>query len=62
MISLVKADGEDESNSCCFFGKSTDDKTSIIQDDLQNGSLFYEMDTANLYLYDKEDGIWILQE
>lgn len=62
MISLIKADGQDEDNCCCFFGKSTDDKRSIIQEDLQNGSLFYEMDTSNLYIYDKEEDIWIIQE
>ena len=62
MISLVQADGEDEANLCCFFGKSTDDKSKIPHKDLQNGSIFYEMDTSSLWIYDKDENIWIIQE
>lgn len=61
MISLVKADGEDSDNVCCFFGKSTDDKRTITQEHLQNGSLFYEIDTASLYIYDAEEDTWVIQ-
>ena len=61
MISLVKADGEDSDNVCCFFFFFTDDKRTITQEHLQNGSIFYEIDTAILYVYDADDDTWIIQ-
>ena len=61
MISLVKADGQIADNVCVFFGKSTDNKDVKINDNLQNGSIFYTMDTQEVYVYDKDTMAWIKQ-
>lgn len=39
-----------------YSGLSTDEKPS--GEDIQNGAVFLEMDTATLYLYDKENELW----
>jgi hypothetical protein len=61
MISLVKADGQIADNVCVFFGKSTDNKDAKIDDSLQNGSIYYTIDTQEVYVYDKDTMAWIKQ-
>lgn len=61
MISLVKADGQIADNVCVFFGKSTDNKDAKIDDSLQNGSIYYTIDTHKIYIYDKDTVAWIEQ-
>lgn len=61
MISLVKADGQIADNVCVFFGKSTDNKDLKIDDTLPNCSIFYEIDTQNVYVYDKDTMKWLKQ-
>ena len=38
-------------------GLSTDPKPT----DWDNGSIYYEMDTGKVFMYDEEHGIWIEQ-
>ncbi len=61
MISLVKVDGQIADNVCVFFGKSTDNKDSKIDDKLPNGSIFYSIDTQDIYIYDKDSQSWLKQ-
>ena len=39
-----------------FRGLSTDDKSAIQKP--QNGSVFFEMDTGKVFLYDATNNIW----
>ena len=61
MISLVKADGQIADNVCVFFGKSTDNKDSKIDNNLPNCSIYYTIDTQDIYIYDKDTSSWIKQ-
>ena len=61
MISRVKSDGQIADNVCVYFGKSTDDKTALIQDGLPNGSIFYEINTQDIYIFDEDGQTWIKQ-
>lgn len=40
-----------------LYGLSTDEKPV----DVGNASIFYEMDTHKIFMFDKENGIWIEQ-
>ena len=40
-----------------YFGKSTDEKPT--GDAVGNGSIFMEMDTSTIYLYDAEAAQWV---
>lgn len=42
---------------CELFGLSTDTKPTNVK----NASIFYEMDTKSLFLYDEENGAWLRQ-
>lgn len=66
MVSLI---GQDAFNkTVTLFGLSTDTKPTTIMDfkgaelTIKNGSVFYEIDTAGLYLFDEENKIWVEQE
>lgn len=61
MISLIKADGQVADNVCVFFGKSTDNKDAKIDSNLPNCSIYYAIDTQDVYIYDKDGGTWIKQ-
>ena len=41
-----------------YYGLSTDTKPPV---NVPNGSTFYEMDTKSVFLFDAENGIWIVQ-
>lgn len=44
-------------------GLSTDDKPKSFNDGLvENGSVFIEMDTQDVYMYDGENEEWIIPE
>jgi hypothetical protein len=40
-----------------MYGLSTDEKPT----DVANASTFYEMDTATLYMFDAQNGVWLAQ-
>lgn len=45
-----------------FVGLSTDDKNEILKaanNKLANGTIFFEMDTQDLYMWDKENQVWV---
>jgi len=42
-----------------YFGLSTDEKP--ITNNIKNASIFYEMDTGNMFMYDKQNKIWKAQ-
>lgn len=46
-----------------FYGLSTDEKPIEHFEGVKivNGSLFYEIDTKNIYMFDEENKIWICQ-
>ena len=48
-----------DGNITVIYGKSSDVKP--IDSSIENGSVFYEMDTGNVYMFDIEDHNWILQ-
>ena len=41
-----------------YYGKSTDTKPI---DGVENADVFYEMDTRQVFMFDKEDDVWIQQ-
>ena len=62
---IVKIHGDD---FCCvdgkktcrraeYYGLSTDTKPL----DVNNASIFYEMDTKKIYLFDEQNGVWLEQ-
>lgn len=59
MISINKIGGQTQTQSAEIYGLSTDIKP--IDNNIPNGSIFYEMDTSKLYLFDKQNKVWILQ-
>ena len=56
MITIVKHYGG-SGNRVDMHGKSTDEKPF----DVSNASLFYEMDTKKIYMFDEETKTWIEQ-
>lgn len=46
-----------------FVGKSSDSKPTETADGfpITNGSVFYEMDTKKIYMYDADTNAWIEQ-
>lgn len=46
-----------------FFGLSTDDKPCVLENECKvtNGSVFIEIDTKKIYIFDEENQIWIEQ-
>lgn len=43
-----------------FFGLSTDEKPVDVYDGMKitNASVFYEMDTKKIFMYDEENKVW----
>lgn len=41
-----------------YYGKSTDEKPT---DNIPNASVFYEMDTKKLWMFDEENSVWLEQ-
>lgn len=42
-----------------YYGLSTDTKPTFPK--IPNGSIFFEMDTGDIYMWDIENGVWIAQ-
>lgn len=42
---------------CDLYGLSTDEKPL----DVGNAATFYEMDTATVYMFDEQNGVWLAQ-
>lgn len=47
-----------------FFGLAADTKPTGNWNvaKIENGSKFYEMDSGNVYMFDEENQVWLLQE
>jgi len=56
MISNIEA-GAFICRVCDMYGLSTDTKPTNVG----NASTFYEMDTATLYMFDEQNGVWLAQ-
>lgn len=60
---LLEGDSKERLNSVCFElrGLSTDDKPvgNINGTKIANGSVFIEIDTQEIYLYDESSSSWI---
>lgn len=57
MVSINKIGGANGTAETEFRGKSTD--TKPIDDTIPNNSSFFEIDTFNVYFYDKTTKTWI---
>lgn len=61
---ITKEIGQWELN---YRGLSTDEKPLVhltaagTEEKIPNGSIFYEMDTGDLYMWDAENSTWLLQ-
>ena len=58
MIIVNKVGGQQITREAELRGLSTDPKPVI---DVPNGSVFYEMDTVEVYMFDKENQKWLKQ-
>jgi len=60
IYNVKKSDIEGEGKFLCEFrGLSTDDKPTNLDDgEIENGSVFIEIDTGNIYMYDLENEEW----
>lgn len=62
MITLERASWQTKIRNAEFHGLSTDEKPIKYNDNLiDNGSIFYEIDTGKKYLFDKENKEWLEQ-
>ena len=44
--------------STTLFGLSTDSKPTV---GIANGTIFYEMDSGSVYMFNEASGTWVLQ-
>ena len=64
---MVTSSGGGGSSPITFFGLSTDSKPECIetvkgiQHSIPNASMFYEMDTKDIYMWDAEGSRWLQQ-
>lgn len=58
MVTLDKIGGQIVTNYAEFKGLDTDTKPT---DKVPNGSIFYEMNTQKVFMFDEENQIWIEQ-
>ena len=59
MITTDRIAGQTDGRSSDFRGLSTDTKpTKANGKDVENGSIFLEMDTSKVYAYDVENDTW----
>lgn len=56
MISIEKVGGANNTKGTEFRGLSTDTKPT--RDDIPNGSVFFEIDTAKVYMYSLSTQTW----
>lgn len=63
MITLQRAAWQTKIRSAEFHGMSTDAKPTEYVDGapVDNGSIFYEIDTGDTYRFDRENTSWIKQ-
>lgn len=63
MITIDKIKDSKNVATLELFGLSTDDKPEEYFDGIKiaNGSSFYCMDTQDVYLYDEENNVWLIQ-
>lgn len=57
---LDRAGWQKESRTADFRGKSTD--TKPISDDIPNMSSYLEVDTGDIYFWDKDTNAWITMD
>lgn len=60
MISVGKVGGQTVERITALYGLEQD-VSNLPIDNIMNGSYFYAMDTHNLYMFDEENKIWIVQ-
>lgn len=58
MVTLVRMGGSHTAQNAEFYGKAKDVKPTK---NVPNASIFYEMDTKKVFLFDEEDGVWLEQ-
>lgn len=59
MITLERASWQCKIRNAEFHGLSTD--TKPLNKSIDNGSIFYEIDTGKTFRFDKENNIWLEQ-
>lgn len=60
MVTLDKMGGQNINKSAEFVGLSTDTKPlDTDMADIPNGSSFFEIDTKNVYFFNKETNSWL---
>lgn len=59
MVTIDKIGGAQNTKSIEMKGLSIDEKP--INEDIVNGSTFYEMDTQELFMFDEQNQQWIRQ-
>lgn len=59
MVTITRTGGQTEDRGSELKGLSTDVKP--IDDSIPNGSSFYEIDTATLFMFDAQNKQWIEQ-
>lgn len=58
MYTLVRFGGKSTQSNSEFYGLSTDEKPTA---NVPNASIFYEMDSKSLFLFDEENQVWLQQ-
>lgn len=58
MWTLVRYGGKSTQNNAEFYGLSSDTKPT---ENVPNASVFYEMDSKVLFLFDEENSVWLQQ-
>lgn len=64
MITLERASWQDKRRNAEFHGLSTDVKPLVYANNnkpVDNGSIFYEIDTGKTFVFDKETNEWLLK-
>ena len=59
MVTKIKSNNSLTCNVEEYFGLSTDIKPI---EGVLNASIFYEMDTMNVWLFDRQNQLWLLQK
>lgn len=60
MITIYEFAGKRNGQTVDMIGKSTDEKPTKTFEGhpIINGTIFYEMDTKKIYMYDEEESKW----
>lgn len=61
MITIAKVDGQVETQVSELYGLNKD-VVNLPTEYVPNASIFYAMDTFEVYMFDAENKVWIKQE